>query len=81
MPSTVITRLELDLDQRSWAAGNAYWEQSEPWKAIKADAEQGGEPGDEPGAFVARGLGLLWRLRHGDVENMQAFVSTACSTG
>jgi len=23
-----------------WAAGNAYWEQSEPWKAIKADPVQ-----------------------------------------
>ena len=23
-----------------WAAGNAYWEQTEPWKAIKADAER-----------------------------------------
>lgn len=23
-----------------WAAGNAYWEQSEPWKAVKGDAER-----------------------------------------
>lgn len=23
-----------------WASGNAYWERSEPWKAVKADADQ-----------------------------------------